>query len=267
MQNDDLRREDTSLLATQQTDYVLENEFLSRLAKNLRQPYAYTVPEAELIELKRIVLLSGVEFCDYLAEELGKPVTYVSKGGYYVIQDGPSISLTTGRMFEGGGYEEGKGDVIWLWRWFKGASFYEAVKGLTNWCLLLREKKERFLKRISGPAIPINGLKQLVWELFEENFVVGEKVLLPKGNGERTAWISARGLWKLVWAGYGKEACTGSRYFASPHGLRELLDLWVESKCFGRFRVNRRGWPKGVSLDQARQIEYSFVPTGYPLDF
>jgi hypothetical protein len=267
MQEDFFQREDNSIPTSEQEDgYVLETAFLTRLAENLRRPYTYAVPEAELEELKRIVLLSAVDLCDYLTGEMDKPVTYVSKGGYYVIQNGPSISLTTGRMFEGGGYETGKGDVIWLWRWFKGASFYEAIKGLTYWCLLLREKKERFLRHLKTPKVAINELKQIVWELFEDNgLVVGEKVLFLKGNGERTSWISARGLWKLLYASFG-EGTRQSRYFAAPHGVREILDLWHDSQCLGRFEINRRWSPKG-SYEKALKVEYSFVPTGYSLDF
>jgi hypothetical protein len=257
---------DSSTPALEQEDgYTLEEKFLSRLAGNLRQR-TYTLSQGELNELKRLALLDGEAYCDYLLRDFEpKPVTYVSKGGYYVVQGLVSISLETGRIFDGS-YGPGEGDAIELWKRLKQTDFYAAVKGLTEWLITLRERREWHRRSLCTPGEPINVLKELIWHIFEyNNLLSGEKVLFFKGNGERTAWIAARGLWKLVQRDLGEEGIR-SKYFAAPHKFRELLDIWVDSKCFGRFRVNRRWRPKGVNLDRAIQIEYAFVPTGYPLD-
>jgi hypothetical protein len=267
MQND-LRVQDSSAFVLPQDYYILENEFLFRLAGNLRKRF-YTVSKEELDELKRIALLHIEPLCDYLVRDLEpKPVTYVSKGGYYIIQSLASISLATGRIF-GGSYEEGSGDPIYLWTLFKQTSFVKAVEGLADWCLDFRERAERHRRSLCVPKLPLDELKELVWKIFEEfDLISGEKVLFRKGNGKNaqsTAWISARGLWKVVLMAYG-ETASEVTYFASPHKLKELLDIWKESNCFRYFRVNRQWRPRGVNMEQATRIEYSFTPTGYPLD-
>ena len=267
MESNNFRGKNTLLPAVPQDDYDVEDEFLLALAAKLRRPF-FAASKEELDELKRIALSHGEALCDYLAGGLSpKPeTTYVSKSNYYVIKNGPSISLDTGRIFPGGTLERGTGDVVYLWMLFKEVPFNAAVRELTEWCIDFRAKRERHCRSLCRPGLPLNVLKELVWQIFEHNdFIAGEKVLFPKGNGERTAWIASRGLWKLVRTTY-EEECAQSKYFTVPHKFRELLDIWVESKCLGRFRANRQWWPRGVNLDRAIKIEYSFVPTGYLLD-
>ena len=268
MESNNFRGKNTLLPAVPQDDYDVEDEFLLALAAKLRRPF-FAASKEELDELKRIALSHGEALCDYLAGGLSpKPeTTYVSKSNYYVIKNGPSISLDTGRIFPGGTLERGTGDVVYLWMLFKEVPFNAAVRELTEWCIDFRAKRERHCRSLCRPGLPLNVLKELVWQIFEHNdFIAGEKVLFPKGNGERTAWISVRGLWEIVWSVYG-ENCRDSHYFASPHGMRDFLDLFCGDRCPGRFEIRQRYWPKGVLLEEARTIEYSFVPTDYPLRF
>jgi hypothetical protein len=258
-----------------------EMDFLYRLREKLRQPilyahrkaYYYRPPEKELKEFKRIVLLEGEALCNYLVEgiDTGVPgrklASYVSKRDYYILPGIGAISLATGRYFKGGkkeGYQKGLGDPIELWRNFKGTGFDEALFGLTDWLIQLREKKARHLEDVLG--ISTNELKQLFWQAFEDKgLIAGPKVLFyrtRKGAKDRTAWTTERALWKILLEVYG-ELCTQSHYTASPHGLRGLLEIWLRTDT--RFKVLRRWRPKGVPLAEARVIEYAFLPTTVPL--
>lgn len=245
-----------------------ENEFLRRLLDNLRKPF-YTVSQEEVGELKRLSLLNGEALCDNLRQDLfPKPEKfYISKKNYYVIPGVVTWSLDTGRIFNGKDYEEGGGDFIAHFRYFKNLTYIEAIEALARFLLRLREKEDRHRQSLCRPGVPLAELKQILWEVFEEReFLAGEKILFPKANGKRTVWTTSRYIWRLVWETFG-ENCRDSRYFASPPGMREFLDLFCGELSPGRFEVRRRHWPKTVPLDEAKKVEYSFVPTDYPLSF
>ena len=242
-----------------------EDEFLALLLRNLQRPFLYWLSPEEKTELKRIGLLHGEAVCERLSLEVyPTPVTYVSKKGYYIMKGIVAISLATGRFYLGKkpGRSDGDGDLIETWALFRNVNFPVAVRELTEFLIGLRAREARQRASLNREKVPLDELKRYLWQAFEKReLIVGEKVLFPKGEGKRMTWVSAGGVFEILREVYG-EACAGSDYFASPAGVRALLDLWVESGCAGLFRVDRRWRPKGVVLAEARQIEFAFYLSG-----
>jgi hypothetical protein len=261
-------------------DYTGESEFLARLLVNINRFYLYELPKEEIVELKRISLQYALPIAEYFAGKLDpQPVSsYVSKKNYFIMRDesgeGPAISLNTLRLFGGDEQEKGTGDAIHLFEIIAETNFYGAVRALTEWLIRYRAKRERHAEGLIEERTPLDVLKELVWQMFEaDGRIAGKKVLFRKGHGKTaqpTSWISPRALWTAVNEVYGQAALgedyPRGPYFASPHGMRELLDLWVDSRCAGRFRVKRRWSPKFLPYREAKKIEFAFEPTGIPLD-